>query len=200
MKQCDPALLEAVITVQPKLLIELKKYMLHECVLLSEICHPNIARFIGVSVVGNNASLVMEYIPFTLTKCLEAYLDFPVPFKYRILRDVCHALAFLHGQTPSLIHRDLSTNNIMLTLDMSAKIIDVGSAICPGTRNATGWMSAWPGALVCMPPEAKKIEAFYDQKLDIFSLGIVMIHVLAQKWPIPEDTDRILRLVRNSHN
>ena len=189
VKQCCPALLEAVSTVQPKLLIELKKYMMRECVLLSEICHPNIARFIGVSVDGNDVSLVMEYIPFTLTKCLDTYSDFPVPFKYRILRDVCHALAFLHGRSPALIHRDLSANNVMLTRDLSAKIIDVGSAISPGTTSATGQMSACPGALVCMPPEAKKIEAFYDQKLDIFSLGIIMIHVLVQKWPIPEDTD-----------
>ena len=186
VKDCDPALLEAVRAIQPHMLKEVKKYIFRESHLLSEICHPNIVRFIGVSW-NDDLSLVMEYVPFTLTRCLDVYPDFPQPLKFRILRDVCHALAYLHGRSPRLIHRDISSNNIMLARDLSAKIIDVGSSVTEGTTDMDGLMSACPGALVCMPPEAKKEKAFYTEKLDIFSVGIVMIHVLVQKWPIPDE-------------
>lgn len=129
----------------------------------------------------------MEYVPYTLTTCLDTYAGFPQSLKFRILRDASHAIAYLHGMSPPLIHRDISSNNIMVTKELSAKIIDVGSALTKGTTDEECLMSACPGALVCMPPEAKQQRAYYTEKLDMFSIGIVMIHTLAQKWPIPVD-------------
>ena len=89
-----------------------------------------------------------------------------------------------------MIHRDISANNIMLTADLKAKLVDVGSAKQVGSTNADGTMSPCPGALVCMPPEALVEKGTYDEKIDIFSIGNVILHVITQKWPIPvEETE-----------
>ena len=78
----------------------------------------------------------------------------------------------------------------MLTADLKAKLVDVGSAKQVGSTNADGTMSPCPGALVCMPPEALVEKGTYDEKIDIFSIGNVILHVITQKWPIPvEETE-----------
>lgn len=184
-KQIDPELRKAVSEIEPKLLTDLREYALHECLLLSELDHPNVVRFLGVSVTDDNVILVMEYLPTSLPFCLEEYENFPPPYKFSVLRDACLGLEYLHTYRPPLIHRDVSANNIMLTADLKAKLVDVGSARQVGTKREDGTMSACPGALVCMPPEALIEGSIYDEKIDIFSIGNVILHVVTQKWPIP---------------
>ena len=186
-KQIDPELIKAVEEVEPSLLIDLRKYALQECILLSELDHPHVVNFKGVCVTEGNVTLVMEYLPRCLTSVLETYPNVPPPFKFSILRDACLGLEYLHTYRPPLIHCDISSNNIMLAADMKAKLVDIGSARQVGSSKPDGTMSPCPGALVCMPPEALNENANYDEKLDIFSMGNVILHVITQKWPIPNE-------------
>ena len=179
--------MSAVKEIEPNLLIDLRKYALQECILLSELYHPHIVRFKGVCLTADNVTLVMEYLPRCLTSVLEMYPNIPPPFKFSILRDACLGLEYLHTYRPPLIHCDISSNNIMLAADMTAKLVDIGSARQVGCTRVDGTMSPCPGALVCMPPEALKEHAKYDEKLDIFSMGNVILHVITQKWPIPSE-------------
>ena len=186
-KQIDPELMKAVKEIEPNLLIDLRKYALEECILLSELDHPNVVLFKGACVTDDNVTLVMEYLPRCLTSVLESYPNIPPPFKFSILRDACLGLEYLHTYSPPLIHCDISSNNIMLAADMKAKLVDIGSARQVGSTNPDGTMPPCPGALVCMPPEALIEKANYDEKLDIFSMGTVILHVILQKWPIPSE-------------
>ena len=179
--------MNAVKEIEPNLLIDLRKYALQECILLSELDHPNIVHFKGVCITDDNVTLVMEYLPRSLTSVLEKYQNIPPPFKFGILRDACLGLEYLHTYRPPLIHCDISSNNIMLSADMKAKLVDVGSARQVGSTKPDGTMSPCPGALVCMPPEALTERAMYDEKIDIFSMGNVILHVITQKWPIPSE-------------
>ena len=186
-KQIDPELIRAVKEIEPNLLMDLRKYALRECILLSKLNHPHIVHFKGVCLTDDNVTLVMEYLPWCLTSVLEMYPNIPPPFKFSILRDACLGLEYLHTYQPPLIHCDLNSNNIMLTSDMKAKLVDVGSSRHAGSTKPEGTMSPCPGALVCMPPEALKEQATYNEKLDIFSVGNVILHVVTQKWPIPSE-------------
>ena len=186
-KRIDPELISAVKKIEPNLLMDLRKYALQECILLSKLNHPHIVRFRGVCLTDDNITLVMEYLPQCLTSVLEMYPTIPLPFKFRILRDACLGLEYLHSYQPPLIHCDLTSNNIMLASDMRAKLVDIGSARQVGNTKPDGTMSPCPGALVCMPPEALKEQATYSEKLDIFSMGNVILHVITQKWPIPSE-------------
>ena len=50
----------------------------------------------------------------------------PNHIKNSILLDVSLGLLYLHKQTPPIVHRDLTANNVLLTSGLKAKISDVG--------------------------------------------------------------------------
>ena len=133
----------------------------------------------------NLPMLVMEYLPLTLTHCLEKYDYIPLETKYHIFLDVSIGLRFLHEQNPPIIHRDLTANNVMLTTDTKAKIADLGQAKIIDMQATK--MTPGPGTICYMPPEACIENPVYDQALDIFSFGVLIIHTVTQKWPIPDD-------------
>ena len=158
-----------------------------ECRLLSQIRHPNIVQFLGVYFQeGVQAPiLVMEYLPTKLTSCIEQYGILPKEISYSILHDVALGLCYLHSQTPIIIHRDISSNNVLLTPNMTAKISDLGVAkILEQTR--VSHMTQTPGTFAYMPPEAMVANPKYDTSIDEFSYGIMMIHMFSGRWPEPQ--------------
>ena len=101
-----------------------------ECHMISRVRHPNIVQFLGVYFQQGVRVpiLVMEFLPTNLTSCIEQYGILPKEISYSILHDVALGLCYLHSQTPPIIHRDLSSNNVLLTPNMTAKISDLGVA------------------------------------------------------------------------
>ena len=166
-----------------------------ECEVLSQLHHPHIVQFLGVWFEQGCELpvLVMEYLHTTLSACLEKYGILPEEISYGILRDVALGLRYLHERSPPIIHRDLSANNVLLTSDMKAKISDMGVAkILNMTQSrATQFMhTTAPGTPCYMPPEALAALPQYTTTLDTYSFGVLIIHVLSAKWPIPSDAFR----------
>ena len=160
-----------------------------ECCLLSRVRHPNIVQFLGVCFKdGLHAPLlVMEYLPVNLTTCIEQYGILPKNITYSILYDVALGLCYLHSQTPPIIHRDLSSNNVLLTSNMTAKISDLGVArILNLTPLQVSHMTQTPGTPSYMPPEVMVANPKYDKSVDTFSYGIMMIHAFSGMWPEPQ--------------
>ena len=159
-----------------------------ECRLLAEMRHPNIVQFIGVYFEEGSRVpiLVMEFLPTTLATCIDTYGILPNEVSYSILHDVALGLCHLHSQTPPIVHRDLSANNVLLTPNMTAKISDLGVArILNLTPQQMSRMTTTPGTPSYMPPEAMRANPRYDATIDEFSYGILMIHVLSGRWPLP---------------
>ena len=160
-----------------------------ECHLLSQVHHPNIVQFLGVYFQqGVQAPiLVMEFLPTNLTSCIEQYTILLKEISYSILHDVALGLRYLHGQTPPIIHRDLSSNNVLLTPNMTAKISDLGVArILNLTPLQVSRMTQTPGTPAYMPPEVMVASPKYNKSVDEFSYGIVMIHMFSGRWPEPQ--------------
>ena len=130
--------------------------------------------------------LVMEYLPLSLTQCLETYKDLPLQIKYSILLDVSKGLNYLHCKRPPIVHRDLTANNILLTSNFIAKISDLGVSRMADTFKLQQ-LTVAPGNAVVMPPEALKDNPSYDYKLDVFSYGCLILHVFTHQWPTPTD-------------
>ena len=150
--------------------------------------HPNIVQFIGVYFEEGSRIpiLVMEFLPTTLAKCIDAYGVLPEEVNYSILHDVALGLYHLHSQTPPIVHRDLSANNVLLASNMTAKISDLGVAkILNLTPQQMSRMTGAQGTPAYMPPEAMRANPRYDATIDVFSYGILMIHVLSGRWPLP---------------
>ena len=161
-----------------------------ECELLGGLHHPCIVQFLGVCFEQGSPLpvLVMEYLHTTLSACLERYDVLPKEISYGILHDVILGLCYLHKLSPSIIHRDLSANNVLLTSNMNAKISDLGVAkilnLTPAQMTQMTQTKA-PGTPCYMPPEALIAKPKYTSKMDIYSYGVLIIHTLCGRWPFP---------------
>ena len=160
-----------------------------ECCLLSKLHHPNIVQFLGVFFQRNEPIpiLVMEFLHNNLTSCIDRYGILEDEVSYSILHDVALGMHYLHSQIPPIIHRDLSSNNILLTSSMTAKISDLGVAkILNLNPQHTNRLTQAPGTPTYMPPEVMVANPKYNTSVDVFSFGVVVIHVFSGKWPAPQ--------------
>ena len=160
-----------------------------ECRLLSQVRHPNVVQFLGVHFQQGVPApiLVMEFLHTNLTSCIDRYGILPKEISYSILHDVTLGLCYLHRQTPPIIHRDLSSNNVLLASNMTAKISDLGVArILNLTPLQVSRMTETPGTPAFMPPEVMIANPKYDTSIDEFSYGILMIHIFSGRWPEPQ--------------
>ena len=160
-----------------------------ECQLLNQIRHPNIVQFLGV-YFEEGAELpiiVTEFLPTNLTSCIEPYGILPKEISYSILHDAALGLHYLHSQSPPIVHQHFSSNNVLLTPHMTAKISDHGVAkildLCP---REIVHMFQPPGIHVYIPPEVMTSNTSYDISTDVFSYGVLMIHIFCGDWPEPK--------------
>ena len=163
-----------------------------ECELLSRLHHPCIVQFIGVYFEEGTPLpvLVMERLHSTLAATIDRYGVLPDQISYGILCDVSLGLRYLHEHSPPIVHRDLSANNVLLTPEMSGKISDLGVAkmlnLSPAQMTQLVQTKA-PGTPCYMPPEAFSFQPKYNTKIDIYSMGVMLIHVFCGEWPFPTD-------------
>ncbi len=94
----------------------------------------------------------------------------------RVLHDVSNGLQYLHNLTPGIIHGDLTDSNIMLTKQLTAKIGDFG-LFGYTDPNFSSVRTMTQGYHEYMPPECQLAEPVFTTKLDIFSFGVLTIHM-----------------------
>ena len=168
---------------------ELRTMFIQECLRSSHLRHPNLVQFLGVYYPNESVTfpwLIMEKLHASLTNLLEKYSqeDFSFARKISILQGVSLGIQYLHSK--NIVHRDISSNNILVTKDLVAKLSDFGVAKIINPQQATSHTQT-PGTLIFMPPESTSVNPRYDKPLDIFSFACVTIHILTHKWPVPDD-------------
>ena len=172
-----------------------------ECNFLSAIRHPCIVQYLGTTQDAESGLpvLLMELMDESLTKFLERRLGSREPIPYHtqvnLSHDVCMALAFLHSN--GIIHRDLSSNNILLVAESKAKVTDFGMSRLVENNPRMTPLTQCPGCLVYMAPEALRTPPTYSEKLDVFSMGVCIIQIITLKFPNPGDAKRTMEDVRH---
>ena len=171
----------------PKLESYAVKTFVRECKILAKLKHPNIVQFLGVfynteennPISSNMPYLIMEFLHMNVTQCIESdkYGNWPEELCLSVLHDVALGLRYLHEETKPILHRDLSSNNVMLTQDMTAKISDMGGAKLRSTK-----MTNMPGTADFMSPEAFGTDK-YQESTDIYSFGVLILHLFTGEWP-----------------
>ena len=153
-----------------------------QCHLLSQICHPNLAMFLGL-YFQQSPILVMEFVPYNLASCIDQYGALPDEVSYSILHDIALGLAYLHSHTPPITHGELTASTILLTSNMTAKISYIGvTKILRLTQAEIRYMAKTSGTLEYMAPElATSTALHYDHCTDIYSYGILMVHTFTGK-------------------
>ena len=165
---------------------------MRECRQCSTLRHPNVIQFLGVyyPTRGGGAKrvrlpvMVMEMMADSLTSFVDKHEKIPVHIKYSIIHDVSLGLCYLHNHNPPIVHRDLSPNNILLTVHHVAKISDLGVAkVIKADKRKT--MTKAPGTVDFMPPEALDDTPEYGPPMDVFSFAGIILHTFNQQWPSP---------------
>ena len=157
-----------------------------ECEFLSEIRHPHVVQYLGVARDPETGLLVllMELMDESLTAFLERSNE-PLPYHLQVnlCHDVALALAYLHLN--GIIHRDLSSNNVLLIAGSRAKVTDFGMSKLSEMHPRITPLTQCPGTLAYMSPEALKVPPVYSKKLDVFSSGVVAVQIMTRNFPDP---------------
>ncbi len=158
-----------------------------EIALLATLHHPRIPAYIASFVDHGCRCFIMELVPGeTLEERLErTHAPLPERDVLRWMSDVCDVLAYLHGQRPPIIVRDLKPGNIMVTPSGEVRLIDFGIA----RTYKAGKMSNTEnlGTAIYASPEHHG-QAQTDARSDIYSLGATMYHLLTNSEPVPLET------------
>ena len=160
-----------------------------ECMTWSKLIHPHIVQFLGVYFLSGSRvpMLILEKMDTSLRHYLENHTkeNFVLPDKIYVLCQVVQALSYLHSRSPPLVHHDLSPNNILLNeVSLQAKVTDFGMTRAMDPSKMTRKSSA-KGTQAFMPPEALHSPPRYDEKLDVFSYGNVIVTTVIHDWPEP---------------
>ena len=160
---------------------------LRECEILSSLIHPHIVEFIGVFDVRGEKALVTELLHETLRDYLVKKKQdggLEVKEACRISSEIIDGLNYLHTLESPVVHRNLTDKNVLLTETGVVKISDVGQAKFRPTD--LGYLTTVaPGCIPYMPPEVLGKEPRYTEKMDTFSLGVLMLQMVTCLDPNP---------------
>lgn len=158
------------------------KLLKAEKAVATRLDHPHIIRIFDAVIQADQAYVVMEYFP---GESLERYCSFerllPVHRVIGIVFKCCMALdyAYRHG----IVHRDIKPANILVDDKDNVKITDFGLALNVDKKiesDSTFIMGV--GSPAYMSPEQIKNYPL-NQKTDLYSLGVVLFHMLSGRLP-----------------
>jgi predicted Ser/Thr protein kinase len=166
------------------------------------VTHPAIAQVYDIDEVDGNLFIAMEYVDGKTVTRLIADGELDVMGAVEIALQVAEGLAKAHEA--GILHRDIKSDNIMVTRDGHAKLLDFGlaklvepepdEAVSPAELSRTltrGRVHTIPGAVMgtlsYMSPEQARGKDL-DRRSDIFSLGIVLYEMVTAELPFKGET------------
>ena len=154
-----------------------------ECDFARKMSSPLIVQFLGVSFHDSVPVLITELMECSLTDVLGChYCSVPYHREIDIAIGVARGLEYLHSHQPPVVHRDLSSNNILLASDYSIKLADLGVAKCVDASSC----SPMPGTTVYMPPEVAQ-HTVLSTAIDLFSYAVILVQLETRKFPCPAE-------------
>ncbi|KAH9768670.1 protein kinase domain-containing protein [Citrus sinensis] len=157
----------------------------NEARLLSQIRHRNIVKLYGFSLHRKCMFLIYEYMEMGSLFCVlrtdEEAVGLDWAKRVNIVKGMAHALSYLHHDcTPPIVHRDISSNNILLNLELEAFVADFGVARLLNFDSSNRTLLA--GTYGYIAPELA-YTMVVTEKSDVYSFGVVALEVLMGKHP-----------------
>ncbi len=158
---------------------------LREAALSRRLSHPNLVFGLdsGKDPETGHHYLVLEYIDGpNAQQLLDRRGPLPIGVVVQIAIDIARALEYLHHR--NFVHRDVKPDNILLTLDGTAKLCDLGliKHLDDTTAHLTALNDGF-GSSFYMPYEQALNAGLVDARSDIFSLGATLYHLLTAEVP-----------------
>jgi serine/threonine protein kinase/Tfp pilus assembly protein PilF len=164
---------------------EAKTRFEHEAKAASALNHPNITTIYEIDEVEGECFICMEYVEGKSIKEIIREKKLSIEEILNIAIQITEGLNAAHKK--GIVHRDIKSDNLMLTTEGLVKIMDFGLAKLKGAPRLTKTGST-VGTLAYMSPEqAQGIEL--DQRSDIFSFGVVLYEMVTGQLPFKGEHD-----------
>jgi len=184
--------LVAVKKLFPHLAVEEKflEMFFDEARIAATLNHPNIVQIYDLGQEEESYFIAMEYLEgeslgYMLRECHKSKTPIPATLAAGIVSQVCDGLDYAHkltddlGKPLSIVHRDVSPQNIIVLFSGGVKLVDFGIAKAASKTHKTS-IGMFKGKLAYMSPE-QCLGKPVDNRSDIFSLGTVFWELLTQR-------------------
>ncbi|XP_075374103.1 LIM domain kinase 1 isoform X4 [Mycteria americana] len=176
---------------------ETQRTFLKEVKVMRCLEHPNVLKFIGVLYKEKRLNFITEYIKGGTLRGLIKNMDSHYPWSQRVsfAKDIAAGMAYLHSM--NIIHRDLNSHNCLVRENKSVVVADFGLArLMVDEKNQPEHLKNLKkpdrkkrytvvGNPYWMAPEMINGRS-YDEKVDIFSFGIVLCEIIGRVSADPD--------------
>jgi serine/threonine-protein kinase len=164
--------------------------IIHEGRLLARVRHPNVVTIHGAEQIADQIGLWMEFVRgHTLEQILDQRKVVSAAEAVGIGLELCRAMSAVHGA--GLLHRDIKAHNVMRAEDGRIVLMDFGT----GRELEDDASSDLAGTPLYLAPEVLQGQRA-TVRSDIYSLGVLLYHLVAGSYPVQA---RTVREVRRAH-
>lgn len=162
---------------------EYRRMLIDEATAAAAVHHPNVCEILELGAHGNVLFLAMEWVAGdSLAGLIKRDGDrhpFPYALAARIVANACSGLHAAHealgpdGQPLNIVHRDISPQNLLLSISGQVKVSDFGIAKARSQLHAKTRTGSIKGKFAYIPPEQVRGKGV-DRRADVYSMGCVL--------------------------
>lgn len=173
---------------------QLTEMDIKEIKLLRDLRHENIVRFIGISIPQEPRNVPCMVVTelcsngdlYDYIRNVEAPSDDEI---FRIMLETARGLEYLHTRTPTIIHRDVKSTNVLISRNRTAKIVDFGLARVRNNKRSK--IGSLVGTVNWQAAELWSPKPNYNEKVDVWSAAMtfwetLQWHLAEKKYPFQE--------------
>ncbi|XP_067428830.1 serine/threonine-protein kinase PAK 6b isoform X1 [Thunnus thynnus] len=160
-----------------------RELLFNEVVIMRDYRHENVVQMFRSALVEEELWVIMEYLQGGALTNIVSETRLNEEQIATVCEGVLQALSYLHSQ--GVIHRDVKSDSILLTLDGRIKLSDFG--FCAQISKDVPKRKSLVGTPYWMAPEVISKTA-YGTEVDVWSLGIMVVEMVDGEPPYFSDT------------